>query len=459
MKYTNEQRRIAAVCVWKTGWECDAKAQTYIEKWRDGIRKNTIIAHPELFLLTDSNLVLDDVTSLPLIHNLPGWHSKFECFEADRFLDFQQVYYFDLDCIITGNLDGLFATDTEFAMLKDFMFARQFNSSLMSWKPGVWGFLLDKAIALNPPRETGDQGLIQQWVSEKREIDLWQEEGFMMPSFKADFIKNTKKLMGQILWFHGKPRPDQFDFDVDKLTTYKHIHYPSHPSVVRQELQKLRLPPPMGTRKISGHIIRDIPKCYKDQKVFIVGGGPSLKGVDLDRCLKGENVIAVNDAFRLKCAQICFFGDEPWWLEVKDEAVARGIPFYTTSGASHDSINHLQITSGGLPARTGYVGWNSNSGMCSLSLALQMGAAEVYLLGYDMHQSPTGENNWYPNHKGVPAFAYTTWLLYQDKMMKDFKEYWQGKVKVYNANPESSLTCFLKIDRDLLLNERTIQRV
>jgi hypothetical protein len=54
--------------------------------------------------------------------------------------------------------------------------------------------------------------------------------------------------------------------------------------------------------------------------VFIVGGGPSVLGQNID-LLRGQRVIAINSSvFRVPWADFLYFGDWRWWNEPQNQA-------------------------------------------------------------------------------------------------------------------------------------------
>jgi hypothetical protein len=64
-----------------------------------------------------------------------------------------------------------------------------------------------------------------------------------------------------------------------------------------------------------------VPREWPGETVFIVGGGPSVLGVDLE-ALRGRRVIAINSSvYKLPWADILYFGDWRWWAEPVNQAV------------------------------------------------------------------------------------------------------------------------------------------
>jgi hypothetical protein len=63
-----------------------------------------------------------------------------------------------------------------------------------------------------------------------------------------------------------------------------------------------------------------VPREWAGETVFIVAGGPSVLGPDLE-ALRGRRVIAINSSvFALPWADILYFGDWRWWNEPDNRA-------------------------------------------------------------------------------------------------------------------------------------------
>lgn len=138
---------------------------------------------------------------------------------------------------------------------------------------------------------------------------------------------------------------------------------------------------------------------FKDQDVYIVGGGPSLSGFNWDD-LKDKNVIGCNSAFRLG-GQICpitLFSDLLWF-----EAFYDLLAEYTGTVITHypklkeSSVEWLHWMERGTKKglykdRLAYGG---NTGCGAINLALIMGAKRVFLLGFDCKPGKENEANWH----------------------------------------------------------------
>jgi len=65
-----------------------------------------------------------------------------------------------------------------------------------------------------------------------------------------------------------------------------------------------------------------VPREWPGETVFIIAGGPSVLGQDLD-ALRGQRVIAINSSVHaVQWADILYFGDWRWWYEPENRAAA-----------------------------------------------------------------------------------------------------------------------------------------
>jgi hypothetical protein len=197
------------------------------------------------------------------------------------------------------------------------------------------------------------------------------------------------------------------------------------------------------------------------QDVFIIGGGPSLKGFDWS-LLRGANTIGCNDAYTLGAdvCKICVFADLKFFTHHKEAlAMYKGAiyAFPPTFDSPPEWITVLKQYAAGL--ETDGIAMNSNTGFGALNLALIMGAARVYLLGFDMKRLPLSAAdleelgclaegtacNWHPNGLDKnPDGVYEKFLGYSSRL----KQAWQEKfshVEIFNVTDDSALEIFPKI--------------
>jgi hypothetical protein len=163
------------------------------------------------------------------------------------------------------------------------------------------------------------------------------------------------------------------------------------------------------------------PVLWQNETVFIIGGGPSLKTLDLsalDARGPSQRVIAVNNAYRLiKNPDVIFYADTRWWswhgkdiplefpgriistcsasiayLDPRVCRMGRDYRYDLRSREPHEVVpltDEPDLLSG------------PDSGSMAMNLAYLFGASRVVLLGFDMG-FVEGESHWHPDHE-VPS--------------------------------------------------------
>lgn len=185
----------------------------------------------EIICLTDAPFVMDRVTCIPLTtpyQGMRGWWAKIDLFRPDITDD---LLYFDLDTVITGDIKKLLkTTGDQMVMLTDFYHPQYLMSSVMfipnSAKAQIWN-----AFWKEPQRHIaectvtakwGDQGFIRGVIGDCLH---WQDlyPGWFV-SYKADIVKvgesrwaterysrgdGTLPAGARVVVFHGNPRPHE----------------------------------------------------------------------------------------------------------------------------------------------------------------------------------------------------------------------------------------------------------
>jgi hypothetical protein len=203
--------------------------------------------------------------------------------------------------------------------------------------------------------------------------------------------------------------------------------------------------------------------CWKGQRCFIIGGGPSLKGFDFER-LRGERVIAINKAFKdAPFADIMFAMDHPLiellasgklgedyrqafeffpgaklWLDLSGYSYPAGVYSVPSAGATGWSTSLSQ----------GLVHGN-NSGYGALNLAMILGAGPIYLLGYDCKRGADGSKNY---HNGYLSGSNPDAMnIFKREIEAGAKLEQAISHRIVNLNPDSALACFPFGDVDKIL--------
>ena len=186
---------------------------------------------------------------------------------------------------------------------------------------------------------------------------------------------------------------------------------------------------------------------WQGQDAYIIGGGPSLTDFEWD-LLKNLNTIGCNDAYMLGKAfcKICVFGDSKWYYKHLNSLAGYDGKVYgaepALNGKMPDWIQPLRRFAKGL--HTDGVGWNGNTGMVALNLAILLGASRIYLLGFDMKRTKE-RSNWHENNLDKnPDSVYKKFLDWSKYVKQD----WDSKfshIEIFNITDDSDLDIFPKI--------------
>jgi len=159
--------------------------------------------------------------------------------------------------------------------------------------------------------------------------------------------------------------------------------------------------------------IEELYSAVSGQDVFIVGGGPSLKGFDFAR-LKNKVTVAINDAMHvLPDATALYWADFPWVARNNDSLKSHPCKL-RFMGLANAKINDTLIQGGatvlnrvgtrGLDLNPDHV-CGSNSGAHALNLVANMSPKRIILLGYDMRRF-NDASHWHPTDLYVPQSVY-----------------------------------------------------
>lgn len=202
-------------------------------------------------------------------------------------------------------------------------------------------------------------------------------------------------------------------------------------------------------------------KEWAGRDVFIIGGGPSLRGFDFNR-LRGLATIGCNSAVLLG-AEVCgviVFSDKEFFNQVIDgKAVRERLKAFpglvvTTLLSLHVhrwlKVMRREDDRAGLSLRG--LTFAGCSGGSAINLALLMGAKRVYLLGFDCKVKSVNQPNWHDHHR-MPCHS-----TLHDKFTTGFKNIAASLPKLFpgteiiNLGPDSALECFPKQSIDEVIS-------
>lgn len=197
----------------------------------------------------------------------------------------------------------------------------------------------------------------------------------------------------------------------------------------------------------------NVQKLCDKGTVFIIGGGPSLKGFDFSK-ISDKHIIGVNNAFMLgDFVDVCWFGDVNWYERNKSQLDNfKGLKYHccNRSASRPDTIRYTRGKPQGIDKDPTKVAWNNNSGGSAINLAYHLGAARIILLGFDMKFNEFGENNWHDYHvKRDPKWnPYYRFLKCFPMIAHDAKKL---GIEIINTSLDSALNMFPKKSIDEVL--------
>lgn len=176
------------------------------------------------------------------------------------------------------------------------------------------------------------------------------------------------------------------------------------------------------------------------RRVWIVGGGPSLKGFDFS-ILRSQFVLTVNDAcFALPWAAGVVSIDRTWIRErARQASLWAGWKFLgTREGLEHPAASWLMRSEPGLSTQWGVMHAVGTSGYAALNVAVLLGARFVGLLGFDYTQPG---RHWFPNYAWPSGTASLFDPAGFDSTLPQLS---RRGVRVVNFSPASAIAAFEK---------------
>ena len=206
----------------------------------------------------------------------------------------------------------------------------------------------------------------------------------------------------------------------------------------------------LSPASIGGHIsasqlrFGQLNRDWSGRSVYLIGGGPSLKGFNFES-LRGKGIIvAINDAIlHVPFADVGFSIDTVWmqrrveqlWAFKGEKVMA--VP--DNYGIGIRGVTYLhRIQAAGVSSDMSSLYTGENSGCAALSMAIMRGASRIALLGYDM--KATGHF-----HKGY-EWSFPWHFAHYSRWVKLFRPIdahcKRHRIQVINCNPNSGLRLF-----------------
>ena len=186
---------------------------------------------------------------------------------------------------------------------------------------------------------------------------------------------------------------------------------------------------------------------WRGECVAIVGGGPSIKGLDLSVLRDRIHVIAIKVAVdMMPWAEVCYGCDAAWWIDRKGLPKYQGLKlFHGVQAKQFPNMHRVEIDMQKdvlLVDEPLKLGNGGNSGFQAINLAVQFGATDIILLGIDCHE-----------RGGVHWYGRNTWLNANNPMGTNYNRWIKGfnavtkglhkmGVTVVNASTQSEVKMF-----------------
>jgi len=187
-----------------------------------------------------------------------------------------------------------------------------------------------------------------------------------------------------------------------------------------------------------------VPREWAGETCFIVGGGPSVSGLDPER-LRGRRVIVINRSYKLiPWADVLYFCDAHWWLQDGRDVkqIFEGKYIASIAMVKDPIVKRLENAGReGLELAPTGLRHGTNSGFQSINLAYHFGAKRIVLLGFDQKVG-AGDVTHHHGGYGVPPdivrhVLRATMLPHFASLVEPLEA--QG-VEVFNACADSALT-------------------
>ncbi len=213
---------------------------------------------------------------------------------------------------------------------------------------------------------------------------------------------------------------------------------------------------PVHSRKLLGpKVFADYvhKNAWRGRRCFIIGGGPSVKKLDLD-LLRSELTIGINRAYELLEPSILYGVDgQMWgWVEqgkcgAESKRKFNAYRGYKVWMALHKVfppdfyLIDVDDRGGHRIGSTKLLAFKNNSGYGAINLAAALGANPIYLVGFDMQGGKEGKQKWW--HDGYPVdYGEGVYKRYIDEINGFAPVLKDAGVEVINLNPRSALKCF-----------------
>lgn len=185
---------------------------------------------------------------------------------------------------------------------------------------------------------------------------------------------------------------------------------------------------------------------WADKPVYIIGGGPSLRGFDFRRLAALDAyVLGVNQAMFDAPCDAGLTVDQDFlnkrWDALAEAAQRIEVIIAGCTGRLPGAVNMAKNWGGGLSADPKLVMSCGSSGYAAVNAAVLKRAKKIILLGFDYSTAGGAHyHNAYPWFE--PHDAWSQWAMQYESMPPLLDAL---GVTVLNASPDSAISCFEKV--------------
>lgn len=392
-------RNIIITCV-NWGNYC-GRGVEYVNNLFDMIGRNTSeqIAFEFVCFTDDPEGLHPRIQARPLPGDMTGWWNKLYLFKHGHFPKDTQIFFFDLDVAITGNISDILAYEGDFALIRDFYHPDRISNAVMSWKADN-NYIYD-SWQYTEFSELGTDQTFMEKIFEGKKPDIFQEmfKGKVV-SYKVDCQHGIPQ-HARIVCFHGLPRPHEAGGWVDRIWKVggdSVADYILHCNTDDDTLYK----------QIDINAERDLEVVSwvnpHEKTVLLIGGGPSL-GLDLPLiqfyASQGAEIFAINGALDYLIERGIKV-DGHIMLDARPENIGfvqqkYDTTYYLASQVHPDVFeylheNNVKLFHPNIPGlyeklagkKSGaLVGGGRTAGLMAMGLVYALGYRAIHLFGYD----------------------------------------------------------------------------
>lgn len=205
------------LCMYWGNWG-DGLAKKYVSNLRNMCRRNSTVDF-DFFCITDRDFLLKDVNVIKMPNNIVHWRfnlPKFYMHKSFPELKGRRILFFDLDTVITGNIDAFLSYEGYLCTIKPFNqvnWKKNTPGGILSFVNGETEWLWHKVnenVHYWEQTTGGKERLILNRLEPQGQWDRWQD---LFPNYVVSYKRHIRK--GRIpddmrvIAFHGNPRPHE----------------------------------------------------------------------------------------------------------------------------------------------------------------------------------------------------------------------------------------------------------